>query len=135
MLMGSSVQMAPDGYRTIVWMIKWMIKAHPTENRMARQAASIRHPRLLALDPVHRSQALLTSAPVLTGSAASRVVAEDAYQALPFEHRVYQVAVKERDGVDVGHPWVGLDVDVGLSGQRRDDQALVELGQPTLGLG
>jgi hypothetical protein len=34
---GPSVQTAPDGYRTIVWMIKWMIKAHPTENRMARQ--------------------------------------------------------------------------------------------------
>jgi hypothetical protein len=34
----SSVQTAPDGYRTIVWMIKWMIKAHPTENRMARRA-------------------------------------------------------------------------------------------------
>jgi hypothetical protein len=29
-----SVQTAPDGYRRIVWMIKWMIKAHPTENRM-----------------------------------------------------------------------------------------------------
>jgi hypothetical protein len=28
---GPSVQTAPDGYRTIVWMIKWMIKAHPTE--------------------------------------------------------------------------------------------------------
>jgi hypothetical protein len=34
-----SVQTAPDGSRRIVWMIKWMIKAHPTENRMARQAA------------------------------------------------------------------------------------------------
>ncbi|MFL6187448.1 MAG: alpha/beta fold hydrolase [Actinomycetes bacterium] len=30
----SSVQTAPDGYRRIVWMIK----AHPTQNRMARQA-------------------------------------------------------------------------------------------------
>jgi len=36
----SSVQPAPDGYRTIVWMIKWMIKAHPTGNRMPRQAPS-----------------------------------------------------------------------------------------------
>jgi hypothetical protein len=35
-----SVQTAPDGYRTIVWMIKWMIKAHPTEDRMATQAIS-----------------------------------------------------------------------------------------------
>jgi hypothetical protein len=34
----SSVLMAPDGYRRIVWMIKWMIKAHPTENRMPRRA-------------------------------------------------------------------------------------------------
>ena len=32
---GPSVQTAPDGYRRIVWMIKWMIKAHPTENRKA----------------------------------------------------------------------------------------------------
>src|SRR5215217_5928915 len=31
----SSVLMAPDGSRTIVWMIKRMIKAHPIENRMA----------------------------------------------------------------------------------------------------
>jgi hypothetical protein len=35
---GPSVQTAPDGYRTIVRMIKWMIKAHPTENRMPTQA-------------------------------------------------------------------------------------------------
>jgi hypothetical protein len=35
----SSVQTAPDGSRPIVWMIIGMIKAHPTENRMARQAA------------------------------------------------------------------------------------------------
>jgi hypothetical protein len=28
-----------DGSRRIVWMIKRMIKAHPTENRMARQAS------------------------------------------------------------------------------------------------
>jgi hypothetical protein len=27
-----SVQTAPDGSRRIVWMIKWMIKAHPTES-------------------------------------------------------------------------------------------------------
>jgi hypothetical protein len=39
----SSVLMAPDGYRRIVWMIKWMIKAHPTENRMPRQAAGEDH--------------------------------------------------------------------------------------------
>jgi hypothetical protein len=31
-------QTAPDGYSRIVWMIKWMIKAHPIKNRMARQA-------------------------------------------------------------------------------------------------
>src|SRR5215218_6948960 len=35
----SSVQTAPDGSRPIVWMIIGIIKAHPTENRMARQAA------------------------------------------------------------------------------------------------
>jgi hypothetical protein len=34
----SSVQTAPDGYRRIVWMINRTIKAHPTQNRMARQA-------------------------------------------------------------------------------------------------
>ena len=54
---------------------------------------------------------------------------------LPLQHRIDQVAVEERDGVDVGQPWVPLDVKVGLSGQRRDGQDLVELGQPTLGLG
>jgi len=45
------------------------------------------------------------------------------------------VAVEERDGVDVRQPWVPLDVEVGLSGQRRDGQELVELDEPTLGLG
>jgi hypothetical protein len=33
----SSIQTAPDGYRTIVWMIKWMIKAHPTQDRQGDQ--------------------------------------------------------------------------------------------------
>jgi hypothetical protein len=67
-------------------------------------------------------------------SSRSRVVAEDANKPLPFEHRVDQVTVEERDGVDVRKPRVRLDVEVGLSGQRRDDQDLVELGQPALGL-
>jgi hypothetical protein len=69
------------------------------------------------------------------GQAASRVVAEDAYQPLPFQHRVDQAAVEERDGVDVGQPRVRLDVEAGLSGQRRDGQDLIDLGQPALGLG
>jgi len=112
-----------------------MIKAHPTENRMARQAAPDPQPHLLGLDPIHRSHRLPTSAPVLASPAASRVVAEDAHQPLPFQHRVDQVAVEERDGVDVGQPWVRLDVEVGLSGQWRDGQDLVDLGQPSLGLG
>ena len=34
MLGASSVQMAPDRSRPIVWMIKRMIKAHPTQHRM-----------------------------------------------------------------------------------------------------
>ena len=93
-------------------MIKWMIKAHPTEHRMPRQAGLDRHPHLIGLDPVHRAHALLTSAPVLTGPAASRVVAEDAYQPLPFQHRVDQVTVEEWDGVDIGQPRVRLDVQV-----------------------
>jgi hypothetical protein len=38
MLDGPSVQTAPDGYRPIVWMIIGMIKAHPMQNRMPRQA-------------------------------------------------------------------------------------------------
>ena len=37
-----SIQTAPDGYRRIVWMIIGMIKAHPTENRMARRARESR---------------------------------------------------------------------------------------------
>jgi hypothetical protein len=42
---GPSVQTAPDGSRRIVWMIIGMIKAHPTGNRMARQAVlGPRHP-------------------------------------------------------------------------------------------
>jgi hypothetical protein len=35
---GPSVQTAPDGCRPIVWMIIGMIKAHPTDDRMPRQA-------------------------------------------------------------------------------------------------
>jgi hypothetical protein len=34
-----SVQTAPDGSRPIVWMIIGMIKAHSTEDRMAKRAA------------------------------------------------------------------------------------------------
>jgi hypothetical protein len=33
----SSVQTAPDGYRRIDWMIIGMIKAHPTQDRMAHR--------------------------------------------------------------------------------------------------
>jgi hypothetical protein len=92
-------------------MIIGMINAHSILDRMARQAALDPLPHLLGLDPVRRFHALLTSASVLA-SLASRVVAEDAHQPLPFQHRVDQVAVEERDGVDVGQPWVRLDVKV-----------------------
>jgi hypothetical protein len=48
--------MAPDGSRRIVWMIIGMIKAHPTQNRMPRQArgfSSFRSPTVaLAVEPV-----------------------------------------------------------------------------------
>jgi hypothetical protein len=37
-LRDSSVQMAPDRSRRIVWMINGMINAHPINCRMARQA-------------------------------------------------------------------------------------------------
>jgi hypothetical protein len=37
----SSVQTAPDGYRRIIWMIKRMIKGHPTKNRMPRRATLV----------------------------------------------------------------------------------------------
>src|SRR5215211_325488 len=40
-LAAASVQTAPDGSRPIVWMIKWMIKAHPTENRMPGRATPV----------------------------------------------------------------------------------------------
>jgi hypothetical protein len=50
----SSVQTDPDGSRRIVWMIKQMIKAHPTENRMARQASP--RARLMTGDVVGRPQ-------------------------------------------------------------------------------
>ena len=36
-----SVQMAPDGYRRIVWMIIGMIKVHPTQDRMPRRSKSV----------------------------------------------------------------------------------------------
>jgi hypothetical protein len=62
----ASVQTALEGSRRIVWMIKWMIKAHPTENRMARQAttpramaeqqASLRRRGPAAVCPVTRQQ-------------------------------------------------------------------------------
>ena len=65
---------------------------------------------------VHRSRALLTSAQSWHGPAVSRVIAEDAHQPLPLQHRIDQVTVQERDGVDVGQPWVRLDIEVGLSG-------------------
>jgi hypothetical protein len=117
-------------------MIIWMIKAHPTKNRMPRQAALDPPLHLLGLDPVHYCPAWPAEfCLALAAPAVSRFVAEDAHQPLPFQHRVDQVAVEERDGVDVGQPWVRLDVEVGLSGQRRDGQNLVELGQPALGLG
>jgi hypothetical protein len=45
------------------------------------------------------------------------------------------MTVEKWDGVDVGQPGVRLDIEVGLSGQGRDGQDLVELGQPALGLG
>jgi len=45
---GPSVQTDPDGSRRIVWMIRWMIKGHPTTYRMARQAALDPPPYLLA---------------------------------------------------------------------------------------
>jgi hypothetical protein len=37
----SSFQTAPEGSRPIVWMIIGMIKAHPTKNRMAREATAL----------------------------------------------------------------------------------------------
>jgi hypothetical protein len=87
-------------------MINGMIKAHPTQDRMARQAAIDPPPHLLGLDPIHRSRAA-DLCPVLIGPAASRGVAEDAHEAPPFQHRVDQVTVQERDGVDVGQPGCG----------------------------
>jgi hypothetical protein len=50
----SSVQMASDGSRRIVWMIMGLIKGHPTENRMARQLSSVRHPLLAARNSAGR---------------------------------------------------------------------------------
>jgi hypothetical protein len=128
----------PDGSRRIQTdrLDDQMDDQGPSDNLSDGKASSPRSATLSAcLDPAHRSHALLASAPALTGPAASRVVAEDAYQSLPVQHRVDQVTVEERDGVDVGQPWGRLDVEVGLSGQWRDGQDLVELGQPALGLG
>jgi hypothetical protein len=49
----SSVQMAPDGSRRIVWMIIGMIKAHPTEHRMPRRSLSAQEG--LDVRPVNRT--------------------------------------------------------------------------------
>src|SRR5215218_1435136 len=56
----SSVQTAPDGYRRIVWMIKWMIKAHPTKNRMPRRLTPPQ-PRTSRHDPCQSSQCRYTT--------------------------------------------------------------------------
>jgi hypothetical protein len=115
-------------------MIKRMIKDHPTEDRRQGKQSSIRNPSTRPRCSPRISR-VADSAPVLASPAASRVVAEDAYQPLPFQDRVDQVTVEQWDGVDVGHPSVRLDVEVGLSRQRRDGQDLVDLGQPALGPG
>jgi hypothetical protein len=51
----------PDGSRPIVWMIKRMIKAHPTQNRIPRQAGSRAGRQLSSRrrppDPPHASDA------------------------------------------------------------------------------
>src|SRR5438034_10935921 len=39
-----SVQTNLEEYRRIVWMIKWVIKAHPTQERMPRRATARRIP-------------------------------------------------------------------------------------------
>jgi hypothetical protein len=94
-------------------MIIGMIKAHPTQNRMPRQAALDPPRRLLGLDPSSPRSRVADPCPSPSmGETASRVVAEDAYQSLPFQHRVDQVTVEEWDGVDVGQPWVRLDIEV-----------------------
>jgi hypothetical protein len=41
-----SIQTAPDGSRRIVWMIKRMIKAHPSQDRMTRQAGPALSPTI-----------------------------------------------------------------------------------------
>jgi hypothetical protein len=46
----SSVQMAPDGSRRTDWMIKRMIKGHPTNSRMARRATRPERPPMRKLD-------------------------------------------------------------------------------------
>jgi hypothetical protein len=106
--------MAPDGSSLLTLDALSVQTALEGSDRESDGKASILNPppHLLGLNPVHRSRALLTSAPALAWPAASRVVAEDAYQPLPFQHRVDQVTVEEWDGVDVGQPWVRLDVEV-----------------------
>ena len=95
----------------IVWMIIGMIKG--IRQKIGWQG---KQPRPATPSAWARSNPTLSRVadlcPSLTGPAASRVVAEDAYQPLPVQHRVDQVTVEERDGVDVGQPWVRLDVKV-----------------------
>jgi len=79
----SSVQTAPDGYRRIVWMIKRMIKGHPTENRMARRRRSTKWPRRLGRQrrssPRARGAQPSTRTATTTSTAAAR--AAGGYQA------------------------------------------------------
>ena len=61
----TSVQTAPDGYRWIHWIIIGMIKAHPTQNRMARRATRISAgPLSVSPGPCHRWPGLGGSGPV-----------------------------------------------------------------------
>src|SRR4030095_15380737 len=77
---GPSVQTAPDGSRRIVWMIKWMINGHPTENRMPRRATLVVDHRTPAMmdrlvpppDRVDRLTAGPRSSRLLLGQLPSR---------------------------------------------------------------
>ena len=88
--------MAPGGFRRIVWMIKWMIKAHPTDNRMPRQA----NPQAHVLRCSSHAQCM-TVRDMLT---ALQSLPRDA-ELLAFEAGCKDYCEREVDEVDPSHDY------------------------------
>src|SRR5215218_1371307 len=96
-----SVQTAPDGSRPIVWMIKRMIKAHPTKNRMPRQASSYRDEPSHRRGPVYEPTRGLPEAPKGGSTADTKL---DPPQSLLGDGVHVGWCLDSGDALDVGPP-------------------------------